>query len=126
MKILVFWKKLTCIFFLIFSEDDGRWGVNIDTSGVTVFHECTVDPAVPDTLTHLVRSCSGKSTVSTCPLDYKKNDTVVELCSSYTAMVCRGCLKKSRLTNGRFTTISSHFLAIYNIAFTKMRFRWSF
>ena len=28
-------------------------GVNIDTSGVTVFHECAVDPAVPDTLTHL-------------------------------------------------------------------------
>jgi len=83
-------KNLTKSFIennLFLSEDDDRWGVNIDTSGVTVFHECTVDPAVPDTLTHLVRSCSGKSTVSTCPLDYKKNDTVVELCSSYTAMV---------------------------------------
>ena len=74
-------------FFLIFSEDDGRWGVNIDTSGVSVFHECTVDPAVPDTLTHLVRSCSGKSTISTCPSNYQKNNTVVELCSSYTGMV---------------------------------------
>jgi len=72
---------------LFLSEHDDRWGVNIDTSGVTVFHECTVDPAVPDTLTHLVRSCSGKSTVSTCPLNYDQNQTIVELCSSYTAMV---------------------------------------
>ena len=107
----MFWKKLTCI-FLIFSEDDGRWGVNIDTSGVTVFHECTVDPAVPDTLTHLVRSCSGKSTVSTCPLDYKKNDTVVELCSSYTAMVCR----VKSLTSEAIPSATQFFMRAYKIS----------
>lgn len=38
----------------------GRWGINIDTSGVKVFHECNIDPAVPDALNHLIRSCSGK------------------------------------------------------------------
>ena len=66
----------------------GRWGINIDTSGVKVFHECTIDPAVPDTLTHLIRSCSGKSTVHSCPEDFKnQNETIAELCSSYTAMV---------------------------------------
>ena len=109
-------EKIDLYFFLIFSEDDGRWGVNIDTSGVTVFHECTVDPAVPDTLTHLVRSCSGKSTVSTCPLDYKKNDTVVELCSSYTAMVRRAQLP-GRLFSPSDTCkkISHHFLLYFPI-----------
>ena len=46
------------------------------------------DPAVPDTLTHLIRSCSGKSTVDSCPEEYKnQNQTIAELCSSYTAMV---------------------------------------
>ena len=74
---------------MFFTEDEnGRWGINVDTNGVIVFHECFVDPAVPDTLTHLVRSCSGKSTINTCPKDYSKNNaTVSELCESYTAMV---------------------------------------
>ena len=64
-----------------------RWGINIDTSGVRVFHECTVDPAVPDTLTHLIRACTGKNTIDSCPQDYTANATISELCSSYTAMV---------------------------------------
>ena len=62
------------------------WGVHVDISGVGVFHECTVDPAVPDTLVHLVRSCSGKSTIHRCPDGYD-NATVTELCGSYTGMV---------------------------------------
>ena len=64
-----------------------RWGINIDTSGVRVFHECTVDPAVPDTLTHLIRACTGKNTIDSCPQDFDGNATIVELCASYTAMV---------------------------------------
>lgn len=67
------------------SNEDGHWGVNMDTSGVKVFHECTVDPSVPDELTHLIRSCT-KSTVASCPPNYV-NETVVELCGSYTGMV---------------------------------------
>lgn len=73
---------------LVVHQEEGRWGVNIEINGVEVFHECTVDPAVPDTLTHLVRSCSGKSTIKTCPADFRAvNETIIELCHSYTAMV---------------------------------------
>ncbi len=68
-------------------SDDKHWGVFIDTNGVPVFHECYIDPAVPDTLTHMIRSCSGKSTVTTCPKTYTLNNTIAELCLSYTAMV---------------------------------------
>ena len=34
--------------------------------------------------------------------------------------------KRSKLTNGRFTTIFSHYLIIFIISFTKLRFRGSF
>ncbi len=71
---------------LVLNQDQDNWGINVDTNGVDVFHECSVDPAVPDTLTHLVRSCSGKSTISSCPSGYD-NETISELCESYTAMV---------------------------------------
>ena len=74
-------------FFKLWTKYHYRWGINIDTSGVRVFHECTVDPAVPDTLTHLIRACTGKNTIDSCPQDFDGNATIVELCASYTAMV---------------------------------------
>ena len=48
-----------------------------------------MDPAVPDTLTHLIRACTGKNTIDSCPQEYEatENATIVELCASYTAMV---------------------------------------
>jgi hypothetical protein len=32
---------------LKFDESRGQWGVEIDTGGIPVFHECYVDPSVP-------------------------------------------------------------------------------
>lgn len=58
----------------------------MDTGGVEVFHECYIDPAVPETLTHRVRPCSGKTTINTCPESYT-NDTIRDLCHSYTALI---------------------------------------
>lgn len=58
----------------------------MDTGGVVVFHECYVDPAVPETLTDRVRPCSGKTTINGCPESYT-NETIRELCHSYTGLI---------------------------------------
>ena len=63
-----------------------QWGVAIDTGGVSVFHECYIDPAMPTGLSDVVRTCSGKSTIINCPENYS-DQTVKELCHSYTALI---------------------------------------
>jgi len=63
-----------------------QWGVAIDTGGVSVFHECFIDPAMPTGLADVVRTCSGKSTIIDCPENYT-DETVRELCHSYTALI---------------------------------------
>jgi hypothetical protein len=69
-----------------FDESRKQWGVTMDTGGVVVFHECYVDPVVPDTLSHRVRPCSGKTTINSCPENYT-NETIKELCQSYTGLI---------------------------------------
>ncbi len=71
---------------LTFDAANRQWGVRLDMGGVPVFHECYVDPAVPDGLVSRVRACSGKDTVTDCPADYA-DEATRELCRSYTAMV---------------------------------------
>jgi len=71
---------------LRFDQSRKQWGVSLDTGGVAVFHECYIDPAVPDTLSHRVRPCSGKTTISSCPENYT-NATIRDLCHSYTALI---------------------------------------
>ena len=72
---------------LRFSKARNVWGIDISMGGVDVFHDCYIDPVLPDEISHRVRLCSGRNTITTCPLDYVGNDTIRELCESYTALV---------------------------------------
>ncbi|KAG7163094.1 uncharacterized protein LOC121873247 [Homarus americanus] len=64
--------------------NDRNWGLYIDDNGVQVFHTCLIDPMMPETVSHLVRSC--KKTTNACASNW--TDTEVEnLCHSYTAVV---------------------------------------
>ena len=60
--------------------------MRINTGGIPVFHDCYVDPVVPDNLLGRIRSCSGKDTIGDCPKEFEDNRTR-QLCHSYTAMV---------------------------------------
>ena len=82
-------KNVTSAFIakhLHFDSGRNQWGVNVDTGGINVFHECYIDPAMPTQLTDVVRSCSGKATIVDCPESFGDQATV-ELCHSYTALI---------------------------------------
>jgi hypothetical protein len=72
---------------LRFSKSRNVWGVDISMGGVEVFYDCYIDPVVPDEISHRIRLCSGRNTITACPTDYAGNKTVKELCESYTALV---------------------------------------
>ena len=63
------------------------WGIDISMGGVDVFHDCYIDPVVPEAISHRLRLCSGRNTITSCPLDFVGNQTIKELCESYTALV---------------------------------------
>ena len=72
---------------LRFSKARNVWGIDISMGGVEVFHDCYIDPVLPDEISNRVRLCSGRNTITSCPLNYSGNDTIRELCESYTALV---------------------------------------
>ena len=72
---------------LRFSKARNVWGIDISMGGVEVFHDCYIDPVLPDEISHRVRLCSGRNTITACPPDYTGNNTIRELCESYTALV---------------------------------------
>ncbi|XP_076028627.1 uncharacterized protein LOC143017727 [Oratosquilla oratoria] len=71
---------------LVYNEVRGSWGLDLEgEEGVPPeFHTCYIDPAMPDLVAPLVRSCVDS--VSSCAPDYPDGD-VVELCHSYTSVV---------------------------------------
>ena len=83
-------KNITMSFIaekLTFDQGRGQWGVSIDTGGILVFHECYIDPAVPDELVPKIRACTGKDTITDCPASFSGDPQTREMCQSYTAMV---------------------------------------
>ena len=70
---------------LRFNEAAGSWGLYIERGGINVFHECTIDPVVPEGIK--IRPCTGKNMITSCPEGYAGNATTKELCESYTALV---------------------------------------
>ena len=72
---------------LRFSKARNVWGIDISMGGVEVFHDCYIDPVVPESISHRLRLCSGRNTITSCPPDYSGNQTIKELCESYTALV---------------------------------------
>ena len=65
----------------------GQWGVELETiEGIPpVFHQCYLDPFLPEALEHRVRSCSSSPLISSCPIGTE--DQAAERCASYTGLV---------------------------------------
>ena len=72
---------------LRYSKARNVWGIDISMGGVEVFHDCYIDPVVPDEISHRIRLCSGRNTITSCPPGFNGNHTIKELCESYTALV---------------------------------------
>ena len=71
---------------LVFDKARGQWGVELDTGGIPVFHECYIDPAAPETIVQRIRTCRGVKTIMDCPEGHP-NPHTLELCRSYTAVM---------------------------------------
>ena len=61
-----------------------HWGLHVDDGGFPVFHNCFMDPVLPETVVHLVRPC--KHMIKTCAADWN-NTQVEDMCHTYTAVV---------------------------------------
>jgi hypothetical protein len=62
-----------------------QWGIDLDTDGLTVFHDCSVDPVTPDNVASQLRACIS-NLVKTCPVGFG-NATMVQYCEAYTGML---------------------------------------
>lgn len=106
---------------LLYNDQD--WGIYLDDNGVEVFHTCSVDPVMPETVAHMVRKC--KKMTRDCKEEWR--DTEVEaLCHSYTAVVYNFDKPYRNTHCAQCNDVPTEAMQCYNGVFTRFYFRDDF